>query len=115
MKQTDIRKEFGQRVQFFRKERGLTQAALAEKIDRTEDTISNIERGISSTRIETAANIAEVLKIPLTDLFDLPLFNGRNREKSELIKELVAIALDQDKALLKAFIDHIRNLSEIRE
>jgi transcriptional regulator with XRE-family HTH domain len=114
MKQTDIRKEFGLRVQFFRKQRRLTQAELAEKIERTEDTISNIERGISSTRIETAARIAEVLKIQLTDLFDLPLFAGRNREKSELIKELVAIALDQDTALIKAFLEHIRNLSEIR-
>ncbi len=113
MKQTDIRKEFGLRVQFFRKECGLTQAELAEKIDRTEDTVSNIERGISSTRIETAARIAEVLKISLPDLFDLPLPTRRNREKSDLIKELVAISLDQDLPLLKAFLEHIKNLSEI--
>ncbi len=113
MKQVDIRKEFGLRVQFFRKERGLTQAVLAEKIDRTEDTISNIERGISSTRIETAAKIAEILKISLPDLFDLPLPTGHNREKSDLIKETLAILLDQDTALLKAFLEHIRNLSEL--
>jgi transcriptional regulator with XRE-family HTH domain len=113
MKQVDIRKEFGLRVQFFRKERGLTQADLAEKIYRTEDTISNIERGISSTRIETAARIAEALNIPLTDLFDLPLSTSKNREKSDLIKELIAIALDQDVPLLKAVLNHMRNLSEI--
>jgi len=81
MKQSDILKEFGLRVQFLRKEKGLTQAELAEKIERTEDTISNIERGISSTRIETAARIAEALKVQLSDLFDLPLFAGRNRGK----------------------------------
>lgn len=114
MKQADIRKEFGLRVQFFRKEKGLTQAELAERIDRVEDTVSNIERGLSSTRIETAARIADVLGIQLSDLFDLPIFAGRNREKSDLIRELVAIALDQDTALLKAFLQHIRNLSEIR-
>ncbi len=114
MKQSNIRREFGLRVQFFRKRNSLTQAELAEKIERTEDTISNIERGISGTSIETAARIADSLKVSLSDLCDMPIFSGRNREKSELIKEMVAIALDQDTALLKAFLEHIRNLSEIR-
>jgi len=49
---------------------GLTQQQLAEAIDRSLETVSSIERGVSSTRIETAARIAEVLGVGLQDMFD---------------------------------------------
>lgn len=51
---------------------------------------------VQRTRIETAASIAMVLEINLSDLFDLPLFDKKSKKKSEAIKEYVSIHPFQD-------------------
>jgi len=97
----DVRKQFGQRVQFFRKEKKLTQEKLGELVGISTEQISNIERATSRTRIETAASIAIVLGVPLSDLFDLPLFDKKSKKKSDAIKEYVAFLLKQDEAFIR--------------
>ncbi|NVJ91096.1 MAG: helix-turn-helix transcriptional regulator [Methylocystaceae bacterium] len=69
MKNDDIQKAFGKRVRKLRKEKGLTQEQLAQSIDRSVDTISNIERGFSATKLSTAGVLAEQLGVELYDLF----------------------------------------------
>jgi len=96
MEKYELLAEFGRKVQFFRKEKGLTQAKLAEMIEKTEDTISNIERGQNRTKIETAGSIAKALDVTLADLFDLPLFDSESKAKSELIRKLIALILQHD-------------------
>jgi DNA-binding XRE family transcriptional regulator len=72
---------FGLKVQTHRCRRGLTQEGLAEAISKSVDTISNLERGISSTRMETALDIANVPGVTLAELFDADGgVNNRNRE-----------------------------------
>jgi transcriptional regulator with XRE-family HTH domain len=77
-------KALGRRVKALRKDRKLSQEDLAELIGRSVDTVSNIERGFSSTRLSTAFEIAEALKVRFNDLFDwveaaklTPLQKGR--------------------------------------
>lgn len=60
----------GRRIKTLRKERKLSQEDLAELIGRSVDTVSNIERGFSSTRISTAFELADALKVSFIDLFD---------------------------------------------
>jgi transcriptional regulator with XRE-family HTH domain len=45
---------------------------LAAETDLSVDTISNIERGLSSTRIETVGSLAKALGVTLSELFELP-------------------------------------------
>ncbi len=63
---------FGLKVQYYRKLRGLTQEAFAEKIGKSWSFVAKIE---SPTRVfgvsmETLFRIAEVLEIPVSKLFD---------------------------------------------
>ena len=63
---------FGLKVQYYRKLRGLTQEAFAEKIGKSWSFVAKIE---SPTRVfgvsmETLFQIAEVLEIPVSKLFD---------------------------------------------
>lgn len=63
---------FGLKVQYYRKLRGLTQEAFAEKIGKSWSFVAKIE---SPTRVfgasmETMFRIAEVLEIPVSKLFE---------------------------------------------
>ena len=62
-------KQIGKRIKKARKERGITQQELAEKVNMHDTTISRIETGFSNPSILTINKIAKALKIPLSDLF----------------------------------------------
>lgn len=92
-----MKRSFGARVQSLREARGMTQEQLAERIDRSVDTISNIERGANSTRIETAGRIAEVLGVSLPELFEFgEMDSGRKRRRQ--INVLAEALSRQDEA-----------------
>jgi len=65
----ELKRRFGKRVQGLREAQGLTQEQLAARIQRSVDTVSNIERGVNATRIEVAFQIATELGVRLPDLF----------------------------------------------
>lgn len=65
-----LKRNIGRRVKSARLQRGLTQAELADAIDKAFETISNIERGKTAPNFSTLADIAEALQIPLKDFFD---------------------------------------------
>lgn len=79
--------QFGQKVKSLRKQAGLTQDQLAARIDRTPDTISNIERGISPPRLRTAKAIADALSVDIGVLFQFsPSPQGRPELQEALTK-----------------------------
>lgn len=65
-----LKHNIGQRVKSARLQRGLTQAELAEAIEKAFETISNIERGKTAPNFSTLSDIAEALDVPLRDFFD---------------------------------------------
>lgn len=69
MDASELKRRFGKHVQGLREAKGLTQEQLAERIARSVDTVSNIERGVNATRIEVAYQIATELGVRLPDLF----------------------------------------------
>lgn len=60
---------FGANVRNHRKARGLTQEALAERVDVSIETIGKIERGAAAPTFSTAEKIAEALEVNATVLF----------------------------------------------
>ena len=65
----ELKRRLGRHVQGLREAKGLTQEQLADRIGRSVDTVSNIERGVNATRIEVAYLIAGELGVRLCDLF----------------------------------------------
>lgn len=68
-------KEFrmlGLTIAYYRKLRGMTQIDLAEQADVSRTHISNIEapNGTTSVSLDTLFDIADVLEVPIKDLFD---------------------------------------------
>ena len=107
MVKDDIQSRFGARVRELRKQRGMTQEQLAEAIGKSVDTVSNIERGFSSTRIKTAARLAEILEVALPDLFEPATRPRLDRRRQQLVDELTdmvtACAPDKRGDVLNAF------------
>ena len=58
----------GIRIRRFRKERGLTQQALAELSDQEPSNISHIERGATKLSLPTIVSIANALGVTVNDL-----------------------------------------------
>lgn len=56
----------GQLIALLRKERHLSQEALANRVQCTKQTISNYERGLRRPDYETLEAIADVLNVPIT-------------------------------------------------
>ena len=62
----------GLTIAYYRKLRGLTQAELAEATNLSRTHISNIEapNGKTSISLNKLFDIAEILEVPVKDLFD---------------------------------------------
>lgn len=92
----------GRCVRALRKRRGLTQARLAELIDRSEVSVRAIERGASAPSFETLERLALALDIPAAGLFPVvrPGDEARLRETERRAREVAAVT-----ALARSFDD----------
>jgi len=62
---------FGERLKQRRIERGLSQAALAERLGTSKQVISRYETGLRTPKITVARQCAEILGVPLHDLMGI--------------------------------------------
>ena len=115
MEIAEVRRAFGKRVQTLRKRQGLTQEKLAQQIGKSADTISNIERGFSSTRIETAVMIADTLGTTLSDLFDFQTVPPAQREARRLTNELLELIRPLDASTIEAITAQVEILLRVKE
>ncbi len=70
-----IRQLLGERIRELRKAKGLTQEQLAELVGVEPRHISRVEGGYNSPSIERLARIAEVLGVPIQELFNFMHLN----------------------------------------
>lgn len=61
----ELKSHIGQRLRIARKRAGLTQANLAERLQKSVETLSNLERGNALTSLETLSQLALSLDVPL--------------------------------------------------
>ena len=63
---------FGLKVQYYRKLRGLTQEAFADKIGKSWSFVAKVESPTQAfgVSMETLFKIAEVLEVPVSKLFE---------------------------------------------
>ena len=73
----------GEKIKKYRKEAGLTQKQLAEKINRKEITIRKYESGEREPRISIINDICEALNIPI-DEFGEELFEIKKKKIEEM-------------------------------
>ena len=104
---TSLGSQIGARVRALRRKQKITQEQLAELIDVTTETISNVERGVSVPSIRTLSLIARRLGVSLAALLDIdahaPQATRRRLDAQERLREIVAGIGDD---ALEALVGH---------
>ncbi len=95
----DVKERIALRIRAIRKRRGLSQEAMAALIDRSPDTISNLERALSIPTYETLDALAKGLKVPLADFFLDP--DTETAVRAEAMARLTDAARQLDDRMLK--------------
>ena len=91
-----LKRNLGLRVKAIRQHQGMTQPQLAEAIDKSFETISNIERGRTAPGFTTLAEIARVLGVPMRE-FSEP----EDADTTDARQRLMAISSNN----ISAFLD----------
>lgn len=89
-----MKETFGQRFQRLRKEAGLTQEEVAEKVGITPQGVSKWENDLSSPDINILVKLAEILGVSVEELL------GEEKEKTQVLQDF-----DYKKAVLKIVVD----------
>ena len=72
MKNPALLHAFGEHLRALRKQRGLSQQALADEADISWPTVQRVEAGSQSATLEVLAALAQALNISLKELVDFP-------------------------------------------
>ena len=94
--------KIGKFIQEKRKEKGLTQSDLAEKLNITDRAISKWENGICLPDAGTMPLLCEILGVSINDLFSGEKVDMKNNEKKleENLLEMTKLKEQKDKELL---------------
>jgi transcriptional regulator with XRE-family HTH domain len=110
-----LKQQIGLAVRDARKRARLTQEALAERIGKSAEAISNVERGLALPTLSTLIAMARALDVPLSRLVAVPgeeVAKPAKRVALEFQLQLLISRLD-DRALETA-LRQIEALSELR-
>lgn len=79
-------------VRHHRERAGLTQAELAERIDKSLDTIGRIERGGAAPSFDVLDDLSRVLGVPVREFFGVGEFEARAGRADPLVKLVERVA-----------------------
>ena len=94
--------KIGKFIQKKRKEKGITQAELAEILNITDRAISKWENGICMPDVSTIEELCKILNITINDLFSGEVVDMKNNEKmlEQNLLEMTRLKEERDKQLL---------------
>ena len=87
-----MKKTLGMMISSLRKDKGMTQLELAEKIGVTDKAVSKWERDLSFPDINSIPKLAEIFENSVDDLMQVKPKTKENERKSK-VDEIVDIAL----------------------
>ena len=90
----ELAREVGRCVCALRRRQGLTQAALAERIDRSEVALRAIERGASAPSFRTLERLAAALQVPPAAFFPSAATGGLAERRARRVAAFAVLARD---------------------
>lgn len=93
--------EIGKRIQMRRKQQGMTQEQLADKMDVSIQMVSNLERGNKAIRIENLIKLSQILSIST----DYILTGKETTEDMQTLTEQMASLSQRDRKMMELLMD----------
>lgn len=108
----DDKKFIGEVIKAARKNAGLNQAQLCEKLGMTDKNLGNIENGRQFPQVNNFLRIIEVLNLKMEDFGVKTSLKQENEpDKEKLLKFILSLTEKQSKAYLKI----LQDLNDIKE
>ena len=115
MKQKEFLKILGYQVKKRRKAMRLSQEDLAEKINKSVDTVSNIERGKSSPSFDTALDVAAALGVEMFELFQVHDMTTDDKQKMKKLDSILDLLKDQPDEMIDFTLKQTQQLVSLKE
>lgn len=107
VERADVLSIIGQNIKQARLLRDLTQEVLSEKINKSTNFVSLIERGSSGCSLTTLVDICNVLKIDVSIIFK-GLITIDNNDINNIARSL-SMLKEEDRAIVNNLINYIMN------
>jgi transcriptional regulator with XRE-family HTH domain len=98
---------FGKRLRELRRERGLSQATLAERAEITSEHVSRIERALVGPSLEVMDRLAEALDVEIKALFEFGTSRAGADASFLQLQDIARRGTPEDRRLLLRVADTI--------
>lgn len=85
------KQDMGEMIANLRRERGMTQKDLADKMNVTDKAVSKWERNLSCPDVNSIPRLAEVLGVSVEELMTAAPKNAEERKKEELVDLILRV------------------------
>ena len=102
----EILETIGKNVKSIRLSRGITQEVMAEKLNKSINFVSLLEKGSSGASLQTLVDICNILQVDANSIFK-GLLTYNIEEKDRYIIDSISAFSDKDKKIMTDLIDYI--------
>ena len=102
----EILETIGKNVKSIRLSRGITQEVMAEKLNKSTNFVSLLEKGSSGASLQTLVDICNILEVDANSIFK-GLLTYNIEEKDRYIIDNISAFSGKDKKIMTDLIDYI--------
>jgi len=107
----EILQTVGKNIRSIRLSRGITQEAMAEKLNKSINFVSLLEKGSSGASLQTLVDICNILQVDANSIFK-GLLTYNIEEKDRYIIDNISAFSDKDKKIMEDLINYIIETKE---
>ena len=107
----EILQTIGKNIRSIRLSRGITQEIMAEKLNKSINFVSLLEKGSSGASLQTLVDICNILQVDANSIFK-GLLTYNIEEKDRYIIDNISAFSDNDKKIMTDLIDYIIQTKE---
>ena len=107
-----VQKIIGRRIQEIRKQRGLTQEQLAERVNVSPHYLSALERGVYNIKLDLLVDILNILNCSADEVFQDVVDSSSKIKASQLSEKLKGLPVHEQRKILEVIEIMIANSAQ---
>ena len=104
-----VQKIIGRRIQEIRKQRGLTQEQMAERVNISPHYLSALERGVYNIKLDLLVDILNILNCSADEVFQDVVSSSSKIKASQLSEKLKGLPVHEQRKILEVIEIMIAN------